>query len=186
MCHASKPTTRQIPLLVQPYQDGSVHVYITLLVGKGTTKRSGTHRTQVPFPIGKWVHDPNFVPGSHVRCFHLASAYDVEQGLFSSYGSHRLMFLPSRRLYGNFTSTDACWHDGALWPLFCLDCEGLEKVTDDILGDPAFWRQIRALPPDVPYYPPQNRALLSSPVLDQLLLLDKILPAKVVESWSQR
>jgi len=185
MCYKSLPQTIALPFAVKRGADGSVDLLFTLMLGKAVTKRDGVHRTSLDYPIGRWVVDPNWVPGSHDRCLHFASAYEVMEGRLNSYGSHRILVLPSFHLYGSGGEGGICWHDGAALPVLCLDCEGIEDP--DLLRHREFWRGVSRLPPEQTFqltapFPALARGI---PEANRLWLGRKRLPAEWIEAWSR-
>ncbi len=186
MCYKSLPTTMYLPLWLKRRLDGSVDLAFTLMLGKAVEKRNGVHRTSLAFPIGRWVQDPNWIPGSHDRCLHFASAYEVRDGRLNSYGSHRVLFLPSRHLYGQGDRSGFCWHDGATLPVLCLDCEGIE--APDLLREPEFWRGVLALPAGRIFeLQPPIPILLEHgiPSSQRLWAVRKRLPASWIHEWAR-
>ena len=186
MCYKSLPHTIYLPLWLKRRSDDSVDLAFTLMLGKAVEKRNGVHRTSLEYPIGRWVQDPNWIPGSHDRCLHFASAYEVRDGRLNSYGSHRVLFLPSRHLYGQGDRSGFCWHDGATLPVLCLDCEGLE--APDLLREPEFWREALRLPPEeeftvAPLIPVLQARGLPNP--RRLWVARKRLPADLVYEWAR-
>lgn len=183
MCHKSIPKTIFLPLSLTRHPDGSVDLLTTIMVGKAVSKRNGVHQTSLAYPMGRWIRDPNWIPGSHERCLHFASAYDVAAGRLNSYGSHRLLILPSTHLYGGGDETGFCWHDGAALPVLCLDCEGIQVF--DPVSQPEFWQSVMNLPPGRPWRVAIPWLIREIPEPQRLWMVRKRVPADWVAAWAR-
>jgi hypothetical protein len=127
---------------------GRVQETYTYALGKVTgITRSGDHISSNNFiyPLGQYVHDNNAVVGSHDRCLHFIPSLEYANH-FSSYGSHRLLVLPSPQLWDEpeeyyhwWNNNPRCWHANGCTTLCCLDCQGL--TLDDLQNDDC-WRDL--------------------------------------------
>jgi hypothetical protein len=140
---ASRPLV--VPRAVWQRPDGRYEMEYTLALAKALTKdRGGDHVSsagtgQFRYPLGDWVADPGFRPGSHDHCLHFGTPAAALAGELSSYGSHVLICLPSVHLWGAGDRSGRCWHDAATLPIGCLACDGLDLET---LGLDEFWADL--------------------------------------------
>ncbi len=149
MCYRSRSLPLAVPLSVVPLEGRSVSGLVyTLALAKATTLRNGEHYSTAgmrafSYPLGRgWVRDPRFEPGSHTKCLHFSTPADAVDGMLDSYGSHRLIALPSRGLHwGGDGWKDRCWHDGAALPVCCLACDAGDDPS--ALNAPEFWEELR-------------------------------------------
>ncbi len=148
MCHTSRSLPVAIPLARRRQSEGVVELEYTLALAKATTLQGGVHRSthgvrSFPYPLGgNWVRDPLFQPGSHRMCLHFSTPGDALRGKLSSYGSHRLITLASKSLYGKGTDrVGRCWHDGATLPVCCLACDAGDDAS--VLNTTEFWDEVR-------------------------------------------
>ncbi|MDP9351169.1 MAG: hypothetical protein M3P51_06490, partial [Chloroflexota bacterium] len=136
-----------IPLAWRQQSEGVVELDYTLALAKATTLRDGVHYStsgshSFAYRLSQgWVRDPAFEAGSHTNCLHFATPNDAIHGRLSSYGSHRLITLPSKSLYSDGTTRDEhCWHDGATLPVCCLACDAGDDPS--VLDAPEFWADL--------------------------------------------
>ncbi len=148
MCYTSRSLPAAIPLAATSRGDGFVELDYTLALAKATTLHDGEHRStngahSFAYPLSQgWVRDPAFEAGSHTNCLHFATPNDAIHGRLSSYGSHRLITLPSKSLYSSGTTRSGqCWHDGATLPVCCLACDADDDPS--VLDAPEFWAEMR-------------------------------------------
>jgi hypothetical protein len=129
----------------QDSRNGRVYEAYTYALGKVTgVTRSGDHITSNNFiyPIGQFAWDNNAIVYDHDRCLHFLPSLEYANE-FSSFNSHRLLVLPSPRLWDepdkyNFTNP-RCWHADGCMVLCCIDCLGL--TLDDLQNDQC-WRDL--------------------------------------------
>jgi hypothetical protein len=129
-------------------RNGMVDETFAYALGKvSSITRSGDHITSNKFiyPVGQYVHDNNAICGSHDRCLHFIPSLDCAEEL-SSYGSHRLLVLPSPQLWDEpadynhwWEYQPRCWHADGCTTLCCIDCRGL--TLDDLQNDDC-WRDL--------------------------------------------
>lgn len=140
MCYPSVQEPLGIPLEWVKTKDGRAAMVYSLLMGKVTEKRNGEHISSRGFsyPIQRPVQDSNAVVGDHSRALHFTSSPESALDLPDGYGSHRLAVLPAPKLWDPPEQglENRCWHSSGAYPLFCMDCEGVDL---DVVNDPYFW-----------------------------------------------
>ena len=177
MCIKHSESLIGIPVKLIGRPDGSKVVEFTTLVAKATSKRhGGDHSTEIAYPLQRWSFDPNYQPYSHDRSIHLAPSGAVKDGEFNSYGSHRVIMFPSRTLWGSGDSSGRCWHDQAVFPVTCVDCEGIDL---DVLSQEDFWKDLGLVPPGHTEFP-NGDDFLKPPLADHLFTRRILLQPKTV------
>ena len=148
MCHRSRSLPVAIALARRRHSEGAVELEYTLALAKATTLHNGVHRSthgvsSFPYPLDQgWVRDPRFERGSHRACLHFSTPGDALRGKLSSYGSHRLITLPTKNLYWDGSNhRGRCWHDGATLPVCCLACDAGDDAS--VLNTTEFWDEVR-------------------------------------------
>lgn len=144
MCYYDAKQPYGLPLEWVRSRDGKDRLIYSLLLGKVTSRnRGGEHLSSRGFtyPIQRPVRDSNARMGDHSNALHFAASPDSAIYLPDSYGSHRLAVAPAPQLWEppERGLTDRCWHSSGAFPLFCVDCEGIDL---DVLDDPRFWDDI--------------------------------------------
>jgi hypothetical protein len=76
----------------------------------------------------------------HEHAIHLLPNPDVPYSSdFSGYGSHVLVVVPSRVVWGEEQDGQQCWHTDGCFPLICLTCENIQL---DALSLPEFQKEM--------------------------------------------
>lgn len=143
MCMQFAEPPPAVPLAVHRSDDGATYLDLTALVGKAVQKSNGVHRTTLPYEIGRWTWDQEFKVGSHDSNLHLAPGLPQVLDSLNSFGSHRMLMLPSRWLYSKKHETARCLHDRGVFGLGCLDCGDMDYED---LNVPDFWQEALRLP----------------------------------------
>jgi hypothetical protein len=133
-----------VPLKQHYTKEGILVLTYSLLLGKVTEKRHGSHISSHEFtwPIGGTVYDPNAIVGDHGRSLHFAPSPDSAKDLLEGYGSHLLGVLPAPAVWDPVKKqqkTERCWHSSGAHTLFCLGCENYQL---DVLTNADFWRDL--------------------------------------------